>query len=386
MNDMFEEVIVDEQVASYEETEYLVDEEEKPIFKRVEMKFPRGLKLKKGTGQFVKLTSVMPSNNVKAFVNKSDELQIPVKKVPIVRKPGEIVTPIHLRKLEPGKVSPPIKKAIVVTPKVKTEWTRVAAPGAVSTPKQLLTRRLEPEPEPEPDPDGDEQFDVEEEGQDDGIDEVSQDMIVSDNMVSSSTEQLSRIEKKMDLILSKLNEHDGALKLLKYNINDLRTEMRNSTKISESVYETQAAPIKRERKRTVVFPIPDDNYLFRLEELSLADDEIRNELVDLFNDAPDSSIYEYMRKNAYSLFENTSKYTWTGKPSNSLPSMPASNPACKLHLVELLISCGCDKFHNSSRDNIEKEFRRALNNFNDTKYAKRKRKLEKDKQMMQFDV
>ncbi|XP_055640270.1 uncharacterized protein LOC129777805 [Toxorhynchites rutilus septentrionalis] len=376
MIDMFEEVIIDEHSPNYDEMDYFVDEEERQTVKKVEVKLPKGIIVRKCREQIAKPKPVIPGKNGKSVGIKVNEPPIPARKVPIVRKPGEIVTPVHLRPREPVKVSPSVKPASELIMKAEFEATRVGveSPTAKSSSKQLSTRRSQPEPDPEVNG----QYDLEH-SNDDGIDEVSQDLNVSANVVGPSTEQLNRIEKKMDLILGKMNQimskltsHDGSLKLLKKRVNDLR---------SESVRDTQSPPPKR-RKNLVTFPVTDDNYLLRLEELSSTDDEIQREIVTLYNDAPDSGIYEYMRKNTYALFQNTSKYTWTGR----LPSLPPTNAACKLHLIELLISCGCDKFPNSSRDHIEKEFRRALHNFNETRSATRKRRLDRSKLMSQIEI
>lgn len=360
-----EEVIVND--GEYEETEYLADalEKEKSTKSPVKKKEP------------VEIPIVMPSIT---SVSGSEGPTPAKKKVPIVRKPGEVVTPVHMRASTAVKVSPSVVPS-ATTPVQKTAWTKVAPPGTnallkapepTSTP---IARISKVEREPSPDSDKDNPFDHEY-GANTGIEMRDP---TPPGSPRSSESQLNRIEKKLDQILMKLGQHDNALKLLKYNIKDLRIELKTCSKPQSETtnYETQQVPMKRERKRLVVFPVADDNYFDRLEELVQADDEIREEVITLFHDAPTSSVYEFMRKNTVGLFDNTSKYTWTGKPSNSLPSMPPSLAACKLTLVEMLITCGSEKFPNCTRDSIEKEFRRALSNFNDAKYTKKKRRMEK---------
>lgn len=200
--------------------------------------------------------------------------------------------------------------------------------------------------------------------------------------LSSLNNKLSRIEQLLEKVIAKQGQHDSSLKALKFNIKDLRMELKNSDRATSTRTEGNDSsfhpvPIKRERKRMVAFPIADDNYLLRLDELIQVDEEIRNDLSGLFGEAPAISVYEFMRKNCHSLFEHTSKYTWTGKSAHNVPSVPPSNPAHKLAIVELLIACGCEKFPYMTRDIIEKEFRRALTNFNESRVIRLKRKMEK---------
>lgn len=189
--------------------------------------------------------------------------------------------------------------------------------------------------------------------------------------------QMDRIETKLDMILQKLNQHDAAFKAIKYNIKDLRVELKNSInglkEVAGGTYEATPQP---KRKRLVCFPVADDNYLLRLEDLLQADDQIRDEVTMLFKEAPKTSVYEFLRKNVYALFENCSKYTWTGKPSNAMPMMPPANVAGKLALVDHLITCAWETFPQLTREFIAKDFRRVLANFNDTVYTKRKKRSE----------
>lgn len=269
----------------------------------------------------------------------------------------------------------------------KVEWTKATPPGlkvplstfTISTPDDNMEHHLE----------GNEMDD------DSQLDDTTQDLKNASEQeqytyteeasssvdLASLNDKLSRIEHLLEKVVAKQGQHDSALKTLKFNIKDLRIELKNSYRQSSmrtesNDFSSHPVPIKRERKRLVVFPIADDNYLLRLEDLIQVDEEIRTDLSGLFGEAPAISVYEFMRKNCHSLFEHTSKYTWTGKSAHNVPSVP-SNPAHKLTIVELLIACGCEKFPYMTRDVIEKEFRRALTNFNESRVIRLKRKAEK---------
>ncbi|XP_058455117.1 uncharacterized protein LOC131432697 [Malaya genurostris] len=268
------------------------------------------------------------------------------RKIPLIRRAGEIVFPKHMKSLGKIKISP--------------------APA-------IVKKRLEPSPEKVMFEDVEITEDIENM---ENVEDSSQ--IASDSVnIEFLSEQLNRVEKKLDDVLTKLSQHDGTLKLLKHNVKDLRIEFKNSCKqqaqSSTLVDEKHFSP-KRSRKRLILFPVIDDHYLARLEELVQADEEMRQELFDLYNEAPNTSVYEYLRKNTYCLFENTSKFTWTGKPATGPFPGPPSNPAYKLQLVEMLLVCCGEKFPNSTRSFIEKEFRHALQNFNDAKWMRAKRR------------
>ncbi|EAT34789.1 AAEL013003-PA [Aedes aegypti] len=283
------------------------------------------------------------------------------RKVPIIRKPGEVVTPN--RKLSGVvKVSPSTVQApTLVRPKV--EWSRVPAPG-LKTPLSSFTITSI---------NGGVQQDVDE----NRIDPYTQEDEGTQDPDEEDSKQL------LERIVAKQGQHDAALKALKFNISDLRADMRSTVKTAKpkdsgsNDISFRPIPVKRDRKRLVVFPVADDNYLLRLDDLLKADEEIRTDLIALFGEAPTNSAYEFLRKNVQLLFAHTSKYTWTGKLIHHLPNIPASNPANKLAIVDLLISCGCDKFPHMGRDAVEKEFRRSLANFNESRVVRLKRQMEK---------
>lgn len=347
----FEEVILGE-AEVYEDTEYLV---ETPVKK-------------------IKMSPTRPQPSSSG------------KKVPIIRKAGEVVTPMHLRNIANVEVSPMLK------PKTKPNWSKITPPSLSRKPvatTSTIKRRISP---PASDDDsqsnqGEDAEPVETEVLEEHLDALQEEG-TSTSIYQPSEVRMKRIEQKLDLILEKLNQHDGALKVLKYNIRDLRVDLKNSTRqqAEVSTFEThhrqKSTPIKREKKRLVLFPVPDDNYLYRLEELVQTDDDIREEVITLFSDGPATSLYDFLRRNMVNLFENCSKHTWTGKaPHNGNPDAPPPLPACNLSLIEVLVATTCDKFPNLTRDSIEKELRRALQNFNEAQATRLNRRKEKERQL-----
>lgn len=201
-------------------------------------------------------------------------------------------------------------------------------------------------------------------------------------------EQLNRVENKLDQALASLQQHDTALKALKHNVADLRNDIQDSTTQRTTAdtlsddHQTKRVKLERQspkRKRgcLVTFPVANDSYLRHLEESIETDEELREELMERFDDAPKSCVYEYLRKNIQYLLINTSKYTWTGRPSNTGNTATPSNPACELKIVELLITCCLRKFPKTNRQFAEKEFRRGLQNFNESMVTRAKRRQEK---------
>ncbi|XP_065085694.1 uncharacterized protein LOC135707740 [Ochlerotatus camptorhynchus] len=376
-----EEVIINDGEAGYGDAEYLGDEQPPAVAPadnvKVKLNLPSGIIIK-NTKPIVNAGSSASPSAISSISN--GESAVPVKrKAPIIRKAGEIVTPIQ-KPCGTVTVSPS-----TIRPKV--EWSKVTPPGlkvplttfTISSVDGNIEQHLE----------GNEMED------DSQLDDTTQDLNNASELeqytyteeasssvdLASLNDKLSRIEHLLEKVVAKQGQHDAALKALKFNIKDLRIELKNSDRQSNRNESNDSSshpvPMKRERKRLVVFPIADDNYLLRLEDLIQVDEEIRTDLSGLFGEAPAISVYEFMRKNCHSLFEHTSKYTWTGKSAHNVPSVPPSNPAHKLAIVELLISCGCEKFPYMTRDIIEKEFRRALTNFNESRVIRLKRKMEK---------
>lgn len=348
----FEEVILGE-AEVYEDTEYLL---ETPVKK-------------------LKMTPTRPQPSSSG------------KKVPIIRKAGEVVTPMHLRTIANVEVSPMLK------PKAKPNWSKITPPTVRSLPRKpvalpvTIKKRISP-----PTSDDDSRSQLDDEDQEQAEEAVQEQAESPEDQATTSTyhpseARMKRIESKLDMILEKLNQHDGALKVLKYNIRDLRVDLKNSTRQQAEVssFEVQKrknTPMKREKKRLVLFPVPDDNYLYRLEELIQTDDDIREEVITLFSDGPTTSLYDFLRRNMANLFENCSKHTWTGKPPhNSNPDAPPPLPACNMNLIEILVATTCDKFPHLTRDSIEKELRRALQNFNEAHTTKLNRRKVKEQQL-----
>ncbi|XP_055600659.1 uncharacterized protein LOC129749651 [Uranotaenia lowii] len=298
------------------------------------------------------------------------------KKVPVLRKPGEVITPLGKRQ-PVGNASTSGMQNKALPAGKHSEWSRVPGPWTkpmMSSASQSIFPKLE---HMQNESHGDDYHDDEE--------------LETPPCTSCYSKQMERIESKLDFILSKLSVHDDSLKVLKYNIKDLRVELKNSNKPTTAETSSSAPSLesfhiamKVERKRTIIFPISDDNYLLRLEELVQADENIRCEIISVYNEAPQNSTYDYLRKNITNLFENASKYTWTGKPPNNTPNAPGSNAACRLQLVEILISCCNEKFPQISRTQLQKEFRRALTNFNEARELRRRRKTESNQLMHSF--
>lgn len=359
----FEEVVVDNPSMDYE-VEYVTEETEV---------------LGEVNAINVAVPVSKPANNSKG--------PVVIKKKPIIRKPGEIVTPVKVRTLGNVKVQQSPLASNLLIPKnpilvrSKVEWQKVQPPLPKVPPTRPAAVRYE---ETALSPESD---DVEYESKefDHGYAETSV------KGVPSSQTQMDRIERKLDMILEKLSQHDEAFKAVNGIVNDLRTELRNSAPGGSkesfgggSTYEVNIAPPLQppppKRKRLVHFPVSDDSYLLRLEDLVEADDQIREEVAMLFKEAPGTSVYEFLRKNVYALFENCSKYTWTGKPSNAMPNVPPANVASKLALVDHLITCAWEMFPHVTREAVAKDFRRALSNFNDTVYIKRRKRMEQRQQ------
>lgn len=279
----------------------------------------------------------------------------------------------------------------MLKPKTKPNWSKITPPTLKALPRNpIATTSIVKQSHSPPPLDEDSRSNLDDEDPEQVEGETADDQ--EDQATTSSTYQpsearMKRIESKLDMILEKLNQHDNALKVLKYNIRDLRVDLKNSTRQQAEVttFEVQkqkATPVKREKKRLVLFPVPDDNYLYRLEELIQTDDDIRDEVITLFSDGPATSLYDFLRRNMAHLFENCSKHTWTGKPPhNGNPDAPPPLPACNLSLIEVLIATTCDKFPHLTRDSIEKELRRALQNFNEAHTTRLNRRKEKERQL-----
>ncbi|KAL1397477.1 hypothetical protein pipiens_009724 [Culex pipiens pipiens] len=327
----------------------------------------------------------------------------PKKKTPIIRRPGEVVTPIPNNRTGTVRVSSSIYAPSPTTPRVtpsgrvKNTWQRVAPYGidvqvkpvnrpapAKQTPPakrvKQVTENDDNEDDNIPADDGDDR---------NGFNAVysqiksEPSLPLSTSMVTLETldAKLDALDEKLNRIVAKLGAHDGALKTVKNNIIDLRGEMTTirsgttsyKTEIPHHAEQTKARPLKRQPQITL--PIADDNYLFRLEELVQADNAIREELFERFLEANGKSVFAYMRKNVGYLFNNTSKYTWTGRPSNSHKDAGPSGVASQLTVVDVLIDSGCEKFAGCSRDEMEREFRRSLQRFNDAKFFKRRKRV-----------
>lgn len=310
-----------------------------------------------------------PDNNAPASlasdVNNSEEPTVR-KKGPIIRRPGEIVTPSNMPSIKAVAVSR------LTSNLLPTHDSTVRSRAPLPQMPTLQARRMIT-------------------GEDATVSlestHMGQDREVFDHGYAESAVtdirkyqmQLDRIEKKLDMILEKLYQHDAVFKDIKYSMNDLRVGLKapvnGPEKVTAEPFVAKSVPALK-RKRLVCFPVADDDYLLRLEDLLQADEQIRNEVTMLFKEAPRSSVYDFLRRNIYALFENCSKYTWTGKPSNAMPSMPPANVAGKLALVDHLITCAWDTFPHLNREAIAKDFRRALCNFNDAVYTKRRKRKE----------
>ncbi|XP_021701930.1 uncharacterized protein LOC5577108 [Aedes aegypti] len=369
-----EEVILNDNQTGYGEAEYLHDASlSAPAANiKIKMNLPMGVAVKRSSS---------PS-----IGNGRQETPQVARKVPIIRKPGEVVTPN--RKLSGVvKVSPSTVQApTLVRPKV--EWSRVPAPGLKTPLSSFTITSINSGVQQNVDDNGMDPYTQEDDGPQDPDEEEQQydyDTLEASGSadITSIDSRLTRIEQLLERIVAKQGQHDAALKALKFNISDLRADMRSTVKTTKpkdsasNDISFRPIPVKRDRKRLVVFPVADDNYLLRLDDLLKADEEIRTDLIALFGEAPTNSAYEFLRKNVQLLFAHTSKYTWTGKLIHHLPNIPASNPANKLAIVDLLISCGCDKFPHMGRDAVEKEFRRSLANFNESRVVRLKRQMEK---------
>ncbi|XP_053696633.1 uncharacterized protein LOC128743946 [Sabethes cyaneus] len=272
----------------------------------------------------------------KVYTTEDKSISTPRKKMPIIRKPGEIVFPKHMR---------PTSIVSTVSLQVECDQQNVA--------EQEITVLHLSEVKPEIN-------------------------IQGHSILDKLCEQLDRVENKLDLAIATLHQHEASMRTLKRNVKDIRNEVRNRTRTpapGTTVTEDKSYQ-KRRREALVIFPVADDSALQQLEDGVKTNEVMRNELIDLFNEAPSVGTYEYLRRNVQCLFLNTAKYTWTGKQGNNSPSLPPSNPACELRSIEILIECCLQRFRNSQKF-VGKELRRALQNFNENMVLRIKRQQEK---------
>ncbi|XP_062547136.1 uncharacterized protein LOC134212882 [Armigeres subalbatus] len=368
-----EEVIVDENEADYDETDYPTHDQTSPKTQLSVPRFKFNLNLPKSI-------SVKKSSSPTIVNESRKQASQVVRKVPIIRKPGEVVTPSR-KPAEVVKVSSSTLE-IPALVRSRSEYSN-ALPHDSKTP--LTAVKFNPTDD-----------EVLSGSVSDAVDEFPQDDHVTQHQnsdqwhkhskfpESGDTEamsKLTRIEQLLEQVVAKQEEHDAALKTLKFGMKHLRADLKNTANKAvvyarETSY--QPIPVKRERKRLVVFPVADDNYLLQLEDLVRDDGEIQEDVISLFGDATTKSAYDFLRKNVELLFAHTSKYTWTGKSShNNAANVQAHNPANQLAIVDVLITCGCDKFPHLGRDAIKSEFRRALANFNESRMARLKRGIDK---------
>ncbi|EDS32588.1 conserved hypothetical protein [Culex quinquefasciatus] len=334
--------------------------------------------------------------------NEHSSEEPPKKKTPIIRRPGEVVTPIPNHRTGTVKVSPSVYAPSPTTPRVtpsgrvKNTWQRVAPYGIdvqVKPPviRSAPVKQTPPAKRVQQVTENNDNDDSAADNDDDrnGFNAVysriksEPSLPLSTSIVTLETldAKLDALDEKLNRIVAKLGAHDGALKTVKNNIIDLRSELATvrsgttgyKTEFPPHAEQTKARPLKRQPQITL--PIADDNYLFRLEELVQSDNAIREELFERFLEANGKSVFAYMRKNVGYLFNNTSKYTWTGRPSNSHKDAGPSGVASQLTLVDVLIDSGCEKFAGCSREEMEREFRRSLQRFNDAKFFKRRKRV-----------
>ncbi|EAT34788.1 AAEL013006-PA [Aedes aegypti] len=299
------------------------------------------------------------------------------RKIPIIRKPGEVVTPVPIQlghnpnanPLSNVQVSPLSSSSYqistprsIIKARMKPEWNKIEAP--CKTLSQTSNRRARNQTLLRTKP----------------IESITLTENMSESvptLQNSPQTQMDRIEQKMDEILNRLERHEATFQQMQSDITELRAELKTSVMNLSDHYGKQVVgsntPAKR--KRIVVFPVADDEYFLQLEKLVETDEEVQDDLAALYRTAPTKSAYDFMRHNVNSLFKNCSKYTWTGKPSNSNPNSLPCNSAYNLALVAHLLSCASEVFPFVSRDSISKDFRRALDNFNDV--MKRKKQAEK---------
>ncbi|XP_062547138.1 uncharacterized protein LOC134212884 isoform X2 [Armigeres subalbatus] len=252
---------------------------------------------------------------------------------------------------------------------IKTEWKKVEAisktlltPDAGTDRKSTVHRELKLKPKQE----------LRKISISEVINEIKYDK--NDATEDKKETQLDRIERKMDEILDRLERQETALLHMKKDIFDISSATKSSVVELDENEERPVKPAKR--KCLVVFPVADDDYLLRLEELVSSDEDIMEDLISLYKTAPVNSAYDFLRFNINALFKNCSKYTWTGKPPNSCPTALPSKAAGSLCLIDHLIRCAAETFPHVNRDLIQKDLRRALANFNESKTKRMSRHQE----------
>ncbi|XP_055612972.1 uncharacterized protein LOC129759525 [Uranotaenia lowii] len=252
-------------------------------------------------------TSHEPAPKVARLVPKS-EPSTSGRKIPIIRSAGAVVTPVRTAVRKPVQASPSSKIGVA------------------------FEREMPKRPE---------------------------------NDVHNS--RITNIEEQLDAILDNLVKRDEDIAYIRKNIAYTERFMKKKIRawkrkhFERPLDEGQPEP---KRLNLVTFPIPDQEYLERLEEALEEDEDVKMDLTALFYLAPQESAYKFFRRNLKNLFSNTSRYFWTGRLSNKSHDFPNRKPARTLNTIKLLLKCGEDVFDTASADALANECSIALRSVN----------------------
>ncbi|XP_055594803.1 uncharacterized protein LOC129745632 isoform X1 [Uranotaenia lowii] len=316
-------------------------------------------------------TSHEPAPKVARLVPKS-EPSTSGRKIPIIRSAGAVVTPVRTA------IRKPVQVSAVKIPVPSGRKPEVQHPVKDGKPSKQSYQKANTDSSEEP-------------------------SASNSNNAKRLNDRLAALEDKLDLILEKLDRQEKANQTFRYELKGIRQELGILTKASEeadaelqssveilyepevdNVEDLERSPQNLELQDTnsnasepgdslLIFPIPSQEYFERLEEILETDESMRQELFDLFDGAPKSDVYTFLRKNLDMLFSNINKYTWTGKAARNTDLIIMDVPAPTLISMRILLECAVANFGKRKRPLIEKECRKALARFNEARMHKMKR-------------
>ncbi|XP_055594810.1 uncharacterized protein LOC129745632 isoform X8 [Uranotaenia lowii] len=197
-----------------------------------------------------------------------------------------------------------------------------------------------------------------------------------DAMVTESDKRVACIEEQLDAILARLAEREDQISYIRNSIAYTGKYMKKKIRALKRQHFTHClneGQHERKRLKLITFPIPDQEYFDRLEATLDDNEDLQKELITRFYMAPQDSAYKFFRWNLPLLFDNTIRYSWTGRASSLIA--PNRIPACYLKTVRLLLKCGAEIFHQASADTLEKECRLALRHLHSSQDQVGKRRL-----------
>ncbi|XP_055594807.1 uncharacterized protein LOC129745632 isoform X5 [Uranotaenia lowii] len=279
-------------------------------------------------------TSHEPAPKVARLVPKS-EPSTSGRKIPIIRSAGAVVTPVRTAIRKPVQASPPLKMASVPVKQEK--------PLSVSPENCLHETDSSNKPPSQP------------------------------------VDQIARIENQLDVILDTIGKYNEAIADTVYKMTRARQYILKCLRrmnFNQFKRSSKASPTEK-RKNSVLFPIPDQEYLERLEESLETDENVTKDLIARFCMTAHSDLYRFLRRNIENLFRNTKRYSWTGKllRDDNLPKCKI--PAKNLKSMKILLKCAMEICDEQSLKHIEKTAQIALRRFTEMNLRHYKNKSKK---------